>query len=123
LLSFADEEKLTETSEADKNRKLKSAHDLDASSQLSHAVIDHRPSVSQLNFPEMSKPTSSSTIPDDPSKVHEALRAVAGRERSGAPEASTTKAQESLAEESSKKKGKGKQDKNSKQTNLEPSAA
>ncbi|PLW22580.1 hypothetical protein PCASD_14024 [Puccinia coronata f. sp. avenae] len=123
LLSFADEEKLTETSEADKNRKLKSAHDLDASSQLSHAVIDNRPSVSQLNFPEMSKPTSSSTIPDDPSKVHEALRAVAGRERSGAPEASTTKAQESLAEESSKKKGKGKQEKNSKQTNLEPSAA
>jgi len=118
LLSFAEEEKLTETSEADKTRKLKSAHDVDASSQLSNAVIDKRPSVNQLSFPQ-----NSSTIPENPVKVHEALRAVAGRERPGAPEASTTKAQGSLIEDSSKAKGKGKHERNPKEVNKEPSAA
>jgi len=81
-------------------------------------VIDKRPSVNQLSFPQ-----NSSTIPENPVKVHEALRAVAGRERPGAPEASTTKVQGSLIEDSSKAKGKGKHERNPKEVNKEPSAA
>ncbi|WAR55315.1 hypothetical protein PtB15_6B54 [Puccinia triticina] len=122
LLSFAEEEKLTETSEGDKPRKLKSAHDLDASSQLSQAVIDERPSLNQLNFPEISKSTPS-TISGNPLKVHEALRAVVGRERPGPSQSNKLKAKESTADESSRKKGKGKQENDPKEANAKLSKA
>ncbi|POW11192.1 hypothetical protein PSTT_05432 [Puccinia striiformis] len=119
LLSFAEEEKLTGTSETDKPRKLKSAHDLDASSQLSHVVIDERPSLNKLNFPEISKPPT-----DNPVKVHEALRAVAGRDRFGASGSGKTDSTEGpTVDHSSKKKGKGKQEKNPKDEGKELSAA
>jgi hypothetical protein len=123
LLSFAEEEKLTETSEGSKNRKLKSAHDLEASSQLSQAVLDQRPSLNQLNLPENFKSTLPETIPDNPLKVHEALRAVVGRERSGPSESGKTKTKESPVDDSFNKKGKGKHEKKSKESNTELSAA
>ncbi|KAA1087878.1 Peptidyl-prolyl isomerase cwc27 [Puccinia graminis f. sp. tritici] len=123
LLSFAEEEKLTETSDGSKNRKLKSAHDLEASSQLSQAVLDQRPSLNQLNLPENFKSTLPATIPENPLKVHEALRAVVGRERSGPSESGKTNTKESPVDDSSNKKGKGKHEKKSKESNTELSAA
>ncbi|EFP85741.2 uncharacterized protein PGTG_11070 [Puccinia graminis f. sp. tritici CRL 75-36-700-3] len=123
LLSFAEEERLTETSDGSKNRKLKSAHDLEASSQLSQAVLDQRPSLNQLNLPENFKSTLPATIPENPLKVHEALRAVVGRERSGPSESGKTNTKESPVDDSSNKKGKGKHEKKSKESNTELSAA
>ncbi|KAA1098542.1 Peptidyl-prolyl isomerase cwc27 [Puccinia graminis f. sp. tritici] len=123
LLSFAEEEKLTETSDGFKNRKLKSAHDLEASSQLSQAVLDQRPSLNQLNLPENFKSTLPATIPENPLNVHEALRAVVGRERSGPSENGKTNTKGSPVDDSSNKKGKGKNEKKSKESNTELSAA
>lgn len=109
LLSFADEEKLTETSEASQNRKLKSAHDVKQSSQLSHKIIDDRASLSQM-IPD--PPPSASSKVDRPPKVHEALRAVVTRENVGAAEIGRSAFPEDPEQHASQVKKKKKQEKN-----------
>ncbi|MBW0493373.1 hypothetical protein O181_033088 [Austropuccinia psidii MF-1] len=82
LLSFADEENLTEPAEGKKSKKFKSAHDLDTSSQLSRQVMDQRPLLNDLNFSEPSKSSSSFSKPSSSVKVHGALHALVGRKSS-----------------------------------------
>lgn len=88
LLSFADEEQLTgPAAEAEEKRpKFRSAHDVEASSQLSSKIVDPRRSAIDIPVPSLVQPPVSTLRQQDdesqPVKMHSALKAVAKRRTS-----------------------------------------
>ncbi|KAH9807727.1 cyclophilin-like domain-containing protein [Melampsora americana] len=92
LLSFADEEQLTgpAADEEGSRPKFRSAHDVEASSQLSSKIIDPRRSAIDIPTPSLVQGSDPALRQHDdesqPVKMHSALKAVAKRRTSDSQE-------------------------------------